>query len=83
MFVYREEYYLSKREPEQGVRDTMEDYNAKHEVWLQRMQSTENKAEIIVGKQRHGPTGSVNLHFEKQFTHFSDLKESTHMPDAF
>lgn len=83
MFVYREEYYLSKREPEQDLRDTMEDYNSKHEAWIQKMQAAENKAEVIVGKQRHGPTGSVNVHFEKRFTHFSDLKESTHLPKGF
>jgi replicative DNA helicase len=83
MFVYREEYYLSKREPEQDLRDTMEDYNSKHEAWIQKMQTAENKAEVIVGKQRHGPTGSVNVHFEKRFTHFSDLKESTHLPEGF
>ena len=83
MFVYREEYYLSKREPEQDLRDTMEDYNSKHEAWIQKMETTENKAEVIVGKQRHGPTGSVNVHFEKRFTHFSDLKDSTHLPEGF
>ena len=47
------------------------------------MHAAENKAEVIVGKQRHGPTGSVNVHFEKRFTHFSDLKESTHLPEGF
>ena len=83
MFVYREEYYLSKREPEQDLRDTMEDYNSKHEAWIQKMETAENKAEVIVGKQRHGPTGSVNVHFEKRFTHFSDLKDSTHLPQEF
>jgi replicative DNA helicase len=83
MFVYREEYYLNKREPEQDLRDTVDDYNSKHEVWLQKMQAAENKAEVIVGKQRHGPTGSVNVHFEKRFTHFSDLKESHQLPEGF
>ena len=83
MFVYREEYYLNKREPEHDLRDTMEEYNLKHEAWIQKMQAAENKAEVIVGKQRHGPTGSVNVHFERRFTHFSDLKDSTHLPKGF
>lgn len=83
MFVYREEYYLDKREPEQEARDSLEDYNGKHEVWMQKMQAAENKAEVIVGKQRHGPTGSVNLHFDKPYTYFSDLKDSHQLPEGF
>ena len=83
VFVYREEYYLNKREPEQDLRESIEEYNSKHEAWIQKMQSAENKAEIIVAKQRHGPTGSVNVHFEKRFTHFTDLKESMELPDGF
>jgi replicative DNA helicase len=83
MFVYREEYYLDKREPEQDAKDTMEAYNAKHEVWLQKMQAAENKAEVIVGKQRHGPTGTVNLHFDKNFTHFSDLTDGSRLPEGY
>ena len=83
MFVYREEYYLNKREPEQDLRDTVEEYNLKHEAWIHKMQAAENKAEVIVSKQRHGPTGSVNVHFERRFTHFSDLKESKHLPKGF
>jgi len=82
MFVYREEYYLDKREPEQDMKNTLEEYNKKHEVWLQKMQDAENKAEVIVGKQRHGPTGSVNLHFDKRYTHFSDLTDGRQLPEG-
>lgn len=83
MFVYREEYYLNKREPEQDLRETIDDFNSKHAAWVSKMQQAENKAEVIVAKQRHGPTGSVNVHFEKRFTHFSDLKESDQLPEGF
>ena len=83
MFVYREEYYLGKREPERDMRETEEQFNAKNDAYLAKLQAAENKAEIIVAKQRHGPTGSVNVHFEKRFTHFTDLKESSHLPEGF
>ena len=39
------------------------------------------KAEVIIGKQRHGPTGTVELQFEGQFTRFSDLAHDGHLPD--
>lgn len=65
MFVYREEYYVGRREPTMG---TME-----HEKWQTEMTQCRNIAEVIIGKQRHGPIGSVRLQFNAQFTRFSDL----------
>jgi replicative DNA helicase len=50
---------------------------------MRKMQNSENKAEVVVAKQRHGPIGSVQVHFEKRFTHFTDLTESTHLPEGF
>ena len=47
------------------------------------MKSAENKAEIIIAKQRHGPTGSVQVHFEKQFTHFTDLQDLSKLLEGF
>ena len=47
------------------------------------MQTTENKAEVIVAKQRHGPTGAVQVHFEKRFTHFTDLTDASQLPKGF
>ena len=41
------------------------------------------KAEVIIAKQRHGPVGSINVHFEKSFTHFSDLTDDSRVPDHF
>jgi replicative DNA helicase len=44
------------------------------------MSLVHGKAEVIIGKQRHGPTGTVELSFEGQFTRFSDLAHDSHMP---
>jgi len=65
MFVYREEYYLSRMEPETGT--------AGHAEWMQKQEKAHGKAEVIIGKQRHGPIGSVDLSFEGRFTRFGNL----------
>ncbi|MBO0346164.1 replicative DNA helicase [Roseibium limicola] len=73
MFIYREEYYLSKSEPEEGTPE--------YEVWRDKVDRVKGRAEIIVAKQRHGPTGTANLHFEGQYTRFSDLAEDDYLPE--
>jgi replicative DNA helicase len=72
LFVYREEYYLQNKEPKMGTPE--------HEKWRMEMDFAFGKAEVIVAKQRHGPTGTVKLQFEGQFTRFSDLAEDSHLP---
>lgn len=72
LFVYREEYYLQNKEPKMGTPE--------HEKWRMEMDFAFGKAEVIVAKQRHGPTGTVQLQFEGQFTRFSDLVEGGHLP---
>jgi len=67
LFVYREKYYLSRSEPREGTEE--------HAKWLARLEEVGNTAEVIIGKQRHGPIGKVDLHFEEKFTHFSDLTD--------
>lgn len=67
MFIYREEYYLSRAEPEVGT--------DKHLEWQERMDRAHNVAETIVAKQRHGPIGTVRLFFDSNLTRFSDLDE--------
>ena len=42
-----------------------------------------DSVEVIIAKQRHGPVGSINVHFEKRYTHFSDLKDDSHIPEGF
>ena len=73
MFVFREEYYLQNKEPRPGTPE--------YEKWQLEMSLVHGKAEVIIGKQRHGPTGTVELQFEGQFTRFSDLAHDGHLPD--
>src|SRR5438067_1265917 len=73
IFVYREEYYLANKEPRVGTPE--------YEKWQLDMSLVHGKAEIIIGKQRHGPTGTVEVQFEGQFTRFSDLAQDGHLPD--
>jgi replicative DNA helicase len=65
LFVFREEYYLSNKEPRPGTDD--------HIKWQTEMDAAHGKAEIIIGKQRHGPTGTVNLQFDAAVTRFDNL----------
>jgi replicative DNA helicase len=74
MFVYREEYYLKNKEPSEKGGEAW----FKWEADMNRMKGI---AEVIIGKQRHGATGSVNLHFAGEFTRFSDLAEEFHLPE--
>jgi len=66
MFVYREAYYLENKEPTPG--------SIEHSEWQQKMNEISSLAEIILGKQRHGPTGSVKVEFEAMYTKFKDIE---------
>ena len=66
MFVYREAYYLEKLEPRPAT--------VEHAEWQAKMNEVSNLAEIIIGKQRHGPTGNINVEFEAMFTKFRDIQ---------
>ena len=72
MFVYREEYYLQAREPKPGTEE--------HAKWQADMDAVHAKAEVIIGKQRHGPIGTVPLHFRPELTKFSDLVRDDYLP---
>jgi replicative DNA helicase len=74
MFVYRDEYYLEQKMPKEvGFEGTAEKFNAAMEDWQQRMSKAHNRADLIIAKQRHGPTGTIPLLFEGEFTRFGDL----------
>jgi replicative DNA helicase len=68
MFVYREAYYLERKEPRPAT--------VEHAEWQAKMNEVSNLAEIIIGKQRHGPTGNIMLEFEAMFTKFKDTQIS-------
>ncbi len=72
MFVFREEYYVERAKPSEGT--------AEFQTWMEKMQQVSGKAEVIIGKQRHGPVGTVTLAFEGAFTRFSDLAEEQYLP---
>jgi len=66
MFVFREEYYKEREKPGDHEMEKMA-------AWQEEMERLHGKAEVIIGKQRHGPIGTVELAFEAQFTRFGNL----------
>ncbi len=75
MFIYRDEYYLQSRMPKEGTEDFFK--------WQTEMDRVTGKAEVIIGKQRHGPTGTVQLAFDASVTRFSDLAKEDYLPERF
>jgi replicative DNA helicase len=75
LFVYREEYYVKNKEPKHGSEE--------HLKWEADMNSVRGKAEVIIAKQRHGPTGTAQLAFQAEFTRFTDLAEDQYLPERF
>ncbi len=73
MFVFREEYYLKNREPREGTEE--------HIAWQTEMERAHGRAEAILGKQRHGPTGMVGDGVEAEITKFSNLAEEDRFPE--
>ncbi|MFQ3622394.1 MAG: DnaB-like helicase C-terminal domain-containing protein, partial [Acetobacteraceae bacterium] len=73
MFLYRDEYYLANREPKLMAFDNQAKFEEAHAKWLADMERVHNVAELILAKQRHGPTGRIELFFEAEFTRFADL----------
>ena len=68
LFVYREQYYLEKKEPKQG--------SIEHAEWQSKMSDIHGLASLIIGKHRHGSTGTVFVEFEGMFTKFKDLAKN-------
>jgi len=73
MFVYREEYYLKNKEPKPGTEEYFK--------WQAEMDQVHGKAEVIIGKQRHGPTGTVQLAFQADITRFTNLADEDKLPE--
>ena len=73
MFVYREEYYHERAKPDED--------DPAFQAWFEKGQRIHNKAEVVIGKQRHGPIGTIELHFDGRYTRFSNLARTE--PRAF
>jgi replicative DNA helicase len=73
LFIYREEYYLKNKEPKEGTPE--------HLAWQAEMEKVHGRAEVIIGKQRHGPTGTVQLQFEANYTRFGNLARDSYLPE--
>lgn len=77
MFLYREEYYLDRENKEKKEHETDERYLKR----MERLDSSRNKADVIIAKQRHGPIGAARLYFDGRFTRFKDLVDDGYMPE--
>jgi replicative DNA helicase len=76
MFIYRDEYYLAQKTPKQMNFDNEQKFQDSLDKWQRDMEGVHNKAELIIAKQRHGPTGKIDLFFEAEFTRFADLDQA-------
>ncbi len=73
MFIYRDEYYYAQRAPKEMQFDKEERFLEATEKWQRDMERVHNRAELFLAKQRHGPTGKIDLFFEAEFTRYADL----------
>src|SRR5947207_9627905 len=80
MFIFREEYYLSRAEPTHRPEETAEKFNDRYERWKERCEASYGLADVIIAKQRHGPIGTVKLHFEAETTKFDNFIGAEQLP---
>ena len=75
MFVYREDYYHSFKEPAVPNETTSPEDQEKYRIWQSREMEVQGQALVIIAKQRHGSTGNIRLHFDRETTKFTDLAD--------
>ncbi|HYF08151.1 MAG TPA: DnaB-like helicase C-terminal domain-containing protein, partial [Acetobacteraceae bacterium] len=73
MFIYRDEYYVQAQQPKIAAFENEAKFQEAHAGWQAKMEQVHNKADLIIAKQRHGPTGTIPLFFEAEFIRFGDL----------
>ena len=81
MFIFREEYYLS-REPTRRPEEAEAKFSERYQEWREHLEKVHGLGEIIVAKQRHGPIGTVKLHFDAETTKFDNLMAPDHLPTS-
>ena len=82
MFIYRDEYYLQQRAPKEVAFDNSDKFLSAMEKWKHDLEQVHNRAELLIEKQRHGPTGKIDLFFEGEYTRFADLDLQHSAQDA-
>jgi replicative DNA helicase len=82
MFIFREEYYLSRGEPSRRPEEADDKFNDRYDRWKDRVEAAYGLAEIIIAKQRHGPIGTIKLHFEAETTKFDDFIGPERLPNG-
>jgi replicative DNA helicase len=82
MFIFREEYYLSRGEPTRRPEESDDKFNDRYDRWKERCETTYGMADVIIAKQRHGPIGTIKLHFEAETTKFDNFVGAEHLPAA-
>lgn len=73
MFIYREFYYLDRNVPSQRMNENDAKFAERYQEWEAKVELMENRSEVIIGKQRHGPLANIPLKFIGEFTQFADL----------
>lgn len=81
MFVFRENYYIHNAEPKRNTGETDEHFAKRTEEWQQRDRETANLGEVIIGKNRHGSTGTVKLFWHGEYARFGNLSPEDRIPE--
>lgn len=75
MFLYRQEYYLKQTQPHRRSNESDVAFEKREERYQERLNEVSNKAQVVIAKQRHGPTGTLDLHFDAELTRFSNYTD--------
>ncbi len=80
IFIYRQEYYEERAEPKSSGTENSVSFHERYLKWQENLKNCKNIADVIVAKQRHGPIGSLQLHFNAKYTKFSNLTDEKYQP---
>ena len=81
LFVFRENYYIHNAEPKKALEESDEHYNKRYDEWSTRDKETANLGEVIIGKNRHGTTGTIKLFWNGEYARFSNLSREDRLPE--